>query len=381
MRMQSLKSLSILFLILPGFMMLAGNAQAATTLTPSSGTISPNATVNVAYTSTTTLLASGGTVNRGQPYTWTSSGLPSGLALTTSGNTQENCIITGTPTISGTLSFTVTVRDRNNVSATGSYTITILPAISCSFVGGSTGAISFGAIDPTSPSTVLGTVNTPVQFTCSPVGTAYTISASPAGNWQLTSGSNTLGYTLGVATSGTYGGTAVNVFTPNGSTISQGQFVNAPAGTYANASAVNVTIGYSGGSIVASLPTGSVTGAVQNSCAVTGSGSLNFGTVDAVTHAGGAIASAALPSIVCTMGSPVSVTSDNGLNYSGSLRMKDSAANYINYNLSFTTPLTGAGGLTNIGGSLGLGATMPAGALDNAPAGMYSDTVTLTISY
>ena len=51
MRMKNLRILAIVLLILPGFMMLAGNAQAATTLTPSSGTISPNATVNVAYTS------------------------------------------------------------------------------------------------------------------------------------------------------------------------------------------------------------------------------------------------------------------------------------------------------------------------------------------
>ncbi|MDX9821527.1 MAG: spore coat protein U domain-containing protein [Syntrophales bacterium] len=379
--MKNLRILAIGLLILPGIIAIAGTAHAATTLTPSSGAISPNATVGVAYTSTTMLVASGGKVNRGKPYTWTSSGLPSGLALTTSGNTQENCIITGTPTVSGTLSFTVTVKDRNNVSATGSYTITILATISCSFIGGSTGAIAFGGIDPTSPSVVLGTVTTPVQFTCTPAGTAYTISANPASGWQLTSGSNALSYTLGVASSGTYAGTAVNVFPANSSSISQGQFVNATAGSYANASTVNVTIAYPGGSIVASLPIGSVTAAVQNACAVTGGSSVSFGDADAVAHAGGKTASATPPTIRCTMGSTVNVTRDNGLNYSGSLRMKDSASNYINYNLSFTTPLTGAGGVSDVGSSLNLGAAMPAGALDNAPAGMYSDTVTLTISY
>ncbi len=379
MRMQSLKRLSICLLLLPGLMVLAGTTQAATTLTPSSGAISLNANVGVAYTSTTTLEASGGSVNKNFPYTWSSSNLPAGLSLTPSGTNNANCNITGTPTVSGAnLSFQVTVQDKKNVSATGSYTITILGG--CSFVGGSTGAIAFGGIDPTSPSAVLGTVTTP-QFTCAPAGTAYTISANPASNWQLTSGSNTLSYTLGVAPSGTYTGTPVNLFTSTGSSIAQGQFVNARAGNYVNASPVNVTIGYTGGSIVASLPAGSVTAAVQNACAVTGGSSVSFGDVDAVAHAGGKTASATPPSIRCTMGSAVNVTRDNGLNYSGSLRLKDAASNYIPYSLSFAGSLTGAGGVSDIGGSLSLGATMPAGALDNAPAGMYSDTVTLTISY
>jgi len=379
MRMKNLRILAIVLLLLPGLMVLAGNAQAATTLTPASGAISPDATVGAAYTSTTTLVATGGAVNKNKPYTWSAENLPAGLSLTPSGADSANCNITGTPTVYGTnLSFKVTVKDKNLILATGNYTITI---VGCSFVNGiSTGTIAFGGIDPTSPSAVFGTVTTP-QFTCAPAGTAYNISANPASNWQLASGSNTLSYTLGIAGSGTYTGTAVNLLTPNGSSITQGQFVNAPAGTYANASPVNVTIGYTGGSIVASLPTGSVTATVQNSCAVTGGSSVSFGDVDAVAHAGGKIASATPPSIRCTMNSTVTVTRDNGLNYSGSLRLKDAGTNYIPYSLSFAGSLNGAGGLSEIGGGLNLGATMPAGALDNAPAGMYSDTVTLTISY
>ena len=62
-----------------------------------------------------------------------------------------------------------------------------------------------------------------------------------------------------------------------------------------------------------------------------------------------------------------------------------SGTDYINYNFSFTSRLTGAGGTINIGGIgtrlLTMGATIPARALDNAPVGTYTDTITLTISY
>jgi len=371
----------ILFIFFLGFIGAASPLQAATTITPSSGAISPNAALGMAYTSTTTIVASGGVVNNRKPYTWSSSGLPAGLTLTTSGTYNANCKITGTPTVSGTnLPFTITVKDKKNVAATGSYTITITAGVSCSFVGGSTGSISFGGIDPTSVGTVTGAVISP-QFTCTPAGTAYTITVNPAAGWQLSSGANTLGYTLGTAASGTYAGSAVSVFTGSGSTITQGQYVNAPAGTYTNGSAVNVTIGYSGGTLVASLPINSVTGTVQSSCAVTGSSSLIFGTVDAVTYAGGASATVTTSAIKCTMGSSVTVTSDGGLNYSGTPRLKNAATDYINYNISFNSPITGAGGATNISGNLALSAAIPAGALDNAPAGLYNDMLTLTVSY
>jgi spore coat protein U-like protein len=84
------------------------------------------------------------------------------------------------------------------------------------------------------------------------------------------------------------------------------------------------------------------------------------------------------------MGDVITVTNNGGLNYSGTPRMK-SGTNYVNYNFNSASSMTGAGRTTNIGGSgtgyLNLGATISAGALDNAPAGAYSDTVTLTISY
>jgi spore coat protein U-like protein len=296
------------------------------------------------------------------------------------GLTFTNGTLSGTPT--GTVTnYSFTVTEGNGVVYSHTLTITLG---GCSFVSGSSGAISFGNIDPMAAVAVIGSIMTPAQFTC-PVGTSYIVAVNPASGWQLTSGSNSMGYTLGVVPSGTYAGTAVDVFTASGSNITQDQYVNAPAGSYTNTSTITVTIAWAGGSIQATLPIGNVSGTVSNVCSVTGSPALKFGTLDAVTNAGGATATVTSPSIMCTRGAPVNVTNNGGLYYSGTPRLKDSSANYINYNLGFTSPLSGAGGTTDIGGSgaghLAMGATIPAGSLDNAPAGTYNDTITLTISY
>lgn len=336
----------------------------------------PPGDVGISYTFTFAVSGGGGSPN----FQITSGSLPSGLTLSSAG------VLSGTPGIGSQGTYTFTVRATKG---TGGETLScsstlVINTPSCSFVGSSSGAIAFGSIDPTSSVAVIGSVTTPVQFICS-AGLPYTITVNPSSGWQLSSGSNAMGYTPGVAINGTYAGVAVDVFTAGGSVITQGQYVNAPAGSYSNASSVTVTVSYSGGSITASLPVGSVTAAVQNSCSVSGSPSLNFGTLDAVTNSGGSAASVISSSIMCTMGASVTVTNDGGLNYAGTSRLIDSSSNYVNYNFTYNSPLTGAGGATDIGGSgaghLGMSAAIPAGALDNAPAGIYTDTMTLTISY
>jgi spore coat protein U-like protein len=63
-------------------------------------------------------------------------------------------------------------------------------------------------------------------------------------------------------------------------------------------------------------------------------------------------------------------------------RMKDSGTNYIVYSFNYTkTALTGTGITTDIGATLVLTGTLAAGALDNVPAGAYTDTLTLSIAY
>jgi len=96
----------------------------------------PAGAQNVAYS--TTLAASGGT----QPYTWTitTGTLPSGLNLNSSTG-----VISGTPTASGTSSFTVKVTDANSLTATQGLSITIAPA-----GGGGIGLVQSAAAQGTS---------------------------------------------------------------------------------------------------------------------------------------------------------------------------------------------------------------------------------------
>jgi hypothetical protein len=78
----------------------------------------PAATVGVAYTAT--LHAAGGT----EPYTWTATGLPSGLTLSSSG------VLSGTPKSALSLAVTFVVTDTSTPAqrASGLVTITISPA-------------------------------------------------------------------------------------------------------------------------------------------------------------------------------------------------------------------------------------------------------------
>ena len=65
-----------------------------------------------------TLAASGGTA----PYTWTATGLPAGLAISTDG------VVTGTPTTAGTSSVTVTATDSAGTDGSASFTFEVVAA-------------------------------------------------------------------------------------------------------------------------------------------------------------------------------------------------------------------------------------------------------------
>ena len=124
-----------------------------------------------------------------------------------------------------------------------------------------------------------------------------------------------------------------------------------------------------------------VTANVLNNCSISG-GSIAFGEVDAITNALGLTAPTIVqPTIKCTKNASVAVTDDKGLYFLVKSRMKDSGTNYLLYSYSYSTPLTGNGITTDIGSTLGLTASFASGALDNVPAGSYSDTLTLTIAY
>ena len=94
---------------------IAAGSSTSTSSPKVNTTTLPNGTTNVSYSQT--LSATGGT----SPYTWSlgSGALPAGLSLSTSGK------ISGTPTASGTTSFTVNVKDSTSATATANLAITV----------------------------------------------------------------------------------------------------------------------------------------------------------------------------------------------------------------------------------------------------------------
>ena len=66
----------------------------------------------------TTMIGTGGS---GGPYTFSATGLPTGLSMSSGGT------ISGTPTVSGTFNYTVTVTDKDGHSGTVNCSVTVNP--------------------------------------------------------------------------------------------------------------------------------------------------------------------------------------------------------------------------------------------------------------
>ncbi|ELQ6134898.1 autotransporter domain-containing protein [Cronobacter dublinensis] len=88
-------------------------APTTVTIAPASGALPP-ATMGSAWSQT--LSATGGSA----PYTWTAHGLPAGISLN-----AATGALSGTPTTAGSFTFSVTVKEAGNVSATASYTLVV----------------------------------------------------------------------------------------------------------------------------------------------------------------------------------------------------------------------------------------------------------------
>ncbi|HTP04109.1 MAG TPA: hypothetical protein VMM54_03000 [Nitrospirota bacterium] len=256
----------------------------------------------------------------------------------------------------------------------------------CAFVGGSTGVISFGIIDPsTSPGPVLGTVTTQVNFTCNN-NRAFTVTATPASGWTLT-GPGSMAYTPGFIASGTgHGnGTPIALLT-NTSQILQSNYQDAPTGSYHNSSAVTLTINCplctAPKTITATIPaTTGVTASIANTCSSAASGSMSFnidpsglGTLTPNTTANGTS-----PSVKCTKntGHAVACSSANGNKLTIG---NDGVTDPIAYTItSCPASVTGSGFST--AASIPVGISILQTAYQNAKAGAHSDTITVTVTY
>ncbi len=258
----------------------------------------------------------------------------------------------------------------------------------CAFVGGSTGRIAFNNINPSLPGPILGTVTTQVNFHCNN-GRAFTVTAAPASGWNLTSGANSMPYTLGFVASGTGlgGGTLIPLLT-NTSQIIMSNYQNAAGGGYTNSQAVTLTISCptcGGAPIVATIPLGNVTGTIINTCVkqLPSPGTLTFTMDPSVSGTTTATISPDLK-IKCTKNySAIFITSSS---LCGVASPKMGLGGCGGYLIPYLFPIgnpnptgNGFGPGTDI--SLGIGGSASSVNYANAPLGAYSDIETVTINY
>ena len=264
---------------------------------------------------------------------------------------------------------------------------------SCSFVSGiRNGSISFGNIDPSSTGAAYGTIIQQVSFTCNKNNLAYIISVTPASGWTLASGGNAMPFTVGVAPSGTYTNTPVSLLimppSAGASSLLQTDYQNARGGTYTNAGAIQITISFGGplSPITATLPIGSITGTVINTCKANSPGTLNFVIDPSIT---GTVNSTLSPDlqIQCTKGDPVSVSAAStcgGKMYSS---FPTCSGNSIPYTFTCMGNATSCSGSTTGNGfgvpgtGLGIGGSVNSINYQNAVVGNYGDLQVLTITY
>jgi hypothetical protein len=184
----------------------------------------------VAGTYSVPLKASGGTV----PYTWRliSGGLPSGLALSTSGT------ISGTAKTAGTFSFSVQVKDVAGHSATGNFRINVgAPAPGVVIVSPSSGATVSGTVY------AQGTASDSVSLTSVHVsvdGGSY-VSASGTSRWTFSIDTNSLSnglHTISARVSDAAGITAtsapVGISVKNGALATDCTLYASPSGNDGN---------------------------------------------------------------------------------------------------------------------------------------------------
>ena len=228
-----------------------------------------------------TMTGSGGV---GGPYTFTATGLPPGLTISSSGT------ISGTPTVSGTFNYTVTVTDRAGNTGTVNCSVSVNPPPTASCV-----SITAVAGNPITPVTMVGSggVGGPYTFTATGLPPGVTISSSGTISGTPTT-SGTFNYTVTVTDKAGNTGTvncSVTVAPPGPPILTCPAVLTATVGVPFNSGPASVTGGVPPYTffIIGTLPPGltlnTSTGAVTG--IPTASGTFSVAVMDAAGHVAG----------------------------------------------------------------------------------------------
>lgn len=255
----------------------------------------------------------------------------------------------------------------------------------CWWMGGgycSRGVLDFGTIDPSSTGPIIASITTNQYFNCSGNG-IWNASYAPASLTLTGPAGGSIPYTIGY--NATHSCTEVTeTLLINTSTIQQTAYQDAPAGTYRNSATVTFTINGGGNHINPTLAVNSdVRATIIDTCGSAASGTMSF-NID--PSGSGAFTPATTdpgntsPSIKCTKNSTHAV-SCSALH--GNLSIgNDGTTNPIAYTVTTcgsSNSITGNGFSTAT--SIPIGISIPQASYQDAPAGTYTDTISVTITY
>ncbi|MGB8012320.1 MAG: putative Ig domain-containing protein, partial [Terriglobales bacterium] len=295
-----------------------------------------------------TLTASGGA---GAPYTFSATGLPAGLSISSTGT------ISGTPTVSGTFNYTVTITDAAGNVGTVNCSVTVNPPISLTCSGTSTGEV--GVPFNSGPITVTGGV-APFTFSIGsgtlPAGLTLNTSTGAVTGTPTASGTFTIKVTDSLGATGTgCSVTIVGVPQVTCSATNTGEvgvpFNSGPITVTGGTAPYTFSIG--SGTLPAGLTLNTSTGAVTGTPTASGTFTIK------VTDANGVVATGTC--LITIVGIP---------------QVTCSATNSGEVGVPFNSgPITVTGGTAPYTFSIGSG-TLPAGLTLNTSTGAVTGTPT-----